>query len=91
VNPAIGSAGYHLSPHAAPSQFSVFATCLAVRGDMAIHGPVGDVEHRIGGRKKLRLVSGEDIARTKLELPLADTDSLSRNTLARLRNDWIAT
>jgi hypothetical protein len=30
----------------------------------------------------LRLVSGEDVARTKLDLPLADTDSLSRNTLA---------
>jgi eukaryotic-like serine/threonine-protein kinase len=41
----------------------------------------------------LRLVSGEDVARTKLDLPLADTDSLSRNTLARLHkdldSDWI--
>ena len=37
--------------------------------------------------EKLRLVSGEDIARTKLDLPLADADSLSRNTLARLHND----
>jgi DNA-binding winged helix-turn-helix (wHTH) protein/Tfp pilus assembly protein PilF/TolB-like protein len=35
--------------------------------------------------EKLRLISGEDIARTKLEVPLADADSLSRNTLARLR------
>ena len=35
--------------------------------------------------EKLRLISGEDIARTKLELPLADADSLSRNTLSRLR------
>jgi len=34
--------------------------------------------------EKLRLVSGEDVARTKLDLPLADTDSLSRETLARL-------
>jgi len=43
--------------------------------------------------EKLRLVSGEDVARTKLDLPLADTDSLSRNTLARLHrdldSDWI--
>src|ERR1700689_5234784 len=37
--------------------------------------------------EKLRLVSGEDIARTKLDLPLADSDSLSRNTLARLHKD----
>jgi DNA-binding winged helix-turn-helix (wHTH) protein/tetratricopeptide (TPR) repeat protein len=43
--------------------------------------------------EKLRLVSGEDVARTKLDLPLADTDSLSRDTLARLHrdldSDWI--
>jgi DNA-binding winged helix-turn-helix (wHTH) protein/tetratricopeptide (TPR) repeat protein len=43
--------------------------------------------------EKLRLVSGEDVARTKLDLPLADTDSLSRNTLLRLHkdlnSDWI--
>ncbi len=37
--------------------------------------------------EKLRLVSGEDIARTKLDLPLADADSLSRTTLARLHKD----
>jgi TolB-like protein len=37
--------------------------------------------------EKLRLVSGEDIARTKLELPLADADSLSRNTLAQLHKN----
>jgi eukaryotic-like serine/threonine-protein kinase len=37
--------------------------------------------------EKLRLVSGEDIAHTKLDLPLADTDSLSRNTLARLHQN----
>jgi eukaryotic-like serine/threonine-protein kinase len=37
--------------------------------------------------EKLRLVSGEDIARTKLDLPLADTDSLSRNTLAQLHKN----
>ncbi len=37
--------------------------------------------------EKLRLVSGEDISRTKLDLPLADADSLSRDTLARLHKD----
>src|SRR5271155_3412950 len=37
--------------------------------------------------EKLRLVSGEDIARIKLDLPLADADSLSRNTLQRLHKD----
>jgi tetratricopeptide (TPR) repeat protein/TolB-like protein len=37
--------------------------------------------------EKLRLVSGEDVARTKLDLPLADTGSFSRDTLARLHKD----
>jgi len=37
--------------------------------------------------EKLRLVSGEDIARAKIDLPLAETDSLSRNSLARLHTD----
>jgi DNA-binding winged helix-turn-helix (wHTH) protein/tetratricopeptide (TPR) repeat protein/TolB-like protein len=37
--------------------------------------------------EKLRLVSGEDVARTKLDLPLGDADSLSANTLARLHKD----
>jgi eukaryotic-like serine/threonine-protein kinase len=37
--------------------------------------------------EKLRLVSGEDIARTKLDLPLADADSLSRDTLAQLHKN----
>jgi len=37
--------------------------------------------------EKLRLISGEDIGRTKLELHLADADSLSRDTLARLRKN----
>ena len=37
--------------------------------------------------EKLRLVSGEDIARTKLDLPLADSDSLSRETLSRLHKN----
>jgi DNA-binding winged helix-turn-helix (wHTH) protein/tetratricopeptide (TPR) repeat protein/TolB-like protein len=37
--------------------------------------------------ERLRLVSGEDIARTKLDVPLADADSLSRETLARLHKN----
>jgi eukaryotic-like serine/threonine-protein kinase len=37
--------------------------------------------------EKLRLVSGEDISRIKLELPLGDTDSLSRDTLSRLHKN----
>jgi eukaryotic-like serine/threonine-protein kinase len=37
--------------------------------------------------EKLRLVSGEDIARTKRDLPLGDADSLSRNTLAQLHKN----
>ncbi len=37
--------------------------------------------------EKLRLVSGEDIARAKLDLPLADADSLSRDTLGRLHKN----
>jgi eukaryotic-like serine/threonine-protein kinase len=37
--------------------------------------------------EKLRLVSGEDIARAKLDLHLPDADSLSRVTLARLHGD----
>jgi eukaryotic-like serine/threonine-protein kinase len=35
----------------------------------------------------LRLVSGEDIARAKRELPLADEDTLAKATLARLREN----
>jgi len=37
--------------------------------------------------EKLRLVPGEDVARAKHELPLADADSLSRDTLSRLRQN----
>jgi DNA-binding winged helix-turn-helix (wHTH) protein/Tfp pilus assembly protein PilF/TolB-like protein len=39
------------------------------------------------GGEKLRLVSGEDIARAKLDLSLTDIDSLSQSTLARLHKD----
>jgi eukaryotic-like serine/threonine-protein kinase len=37
--------------------------------------------------EKLRLVPGEDIARTKLDLPLADAATLSRSTLGRLHTE----
>ncbi len=35
----------------------------------------------------LRLISGEDVARAKSELPLLDVDSLAKPTLQRLRTD----
>ena len=41
----------------------------------------------LAGGGELRLVSGEDVARAKRELPLADDDSLAKATLQRLRND----
>jgi eukaryotic-like serine/threonine-protein kinase len=41
----------------------------------------------LAGGGELRLVSGEDVARAKSELPLADEDSLAKATLQRLRND----
>ncbi len=36
---------------------------------------------------ELRMVSGEDVARAKSELPLTDEDSLAKSTLKRLRVD----
>jgi eukaryotic-like serine/threonine-protein kinase len=36
--------------------------------------------------ERLRVLSGEEVARTKLELKLADTDALARDTLARIRH-----
>jgi len=87
VNPAIGSAG-----SSQPARRSI-----AVLGFRNLSGRPEEtwlstalsemLSTELVAGEKLRLVSGEDIARTKLELPLADTDSLSRNTLARLRND----
>jgi len=35
--------------------------------------------------EKLRTISGENVARMKIELALAETDSLARDTLARIR------
>lgn len=37
--------------------------------------------------EKLRLVSGEDVARAKISLPVGDADSLSKNTLSKLRSN----
>jgi eukaryotic-like serine/threonine-protein kinase len=36
---------------------------------------------------ELRLVSGEDVARARSELPLTDVDTLAKSTLLRLRTD----
>jgi DNA-binding winged helix-turn-helix (wHTH) protein/tetratricopeptide (TPR) repeat protein len=44
-----------------------------------------NTELATGGR--LRLVSGEDVAQAKRDLPLTDEDSLARTTLARLRTN----
>ncbi|HEY1676924.1 MAG TPA: tetratricopeptide repeat protein [Candidatus Sulfotelmatobacter sp.] len=41
----------------------------------------------LAGGGELRMVSGEDVARAKSELPLADEDSLAPSTLQRLRLD----
>src|SRR6185503_243280 len=35
--------------------------------------------------ENLRLVPGEDVARMKMDLPLADVDSLARDTLQRVQ------
>ena len=37
--------------------------------------------------EELRLVSGEDVARAKINLPLAEADSLSKDTLAKLHKN----
>jgi DNA-binding winged helix-turn-helix (wHTH) protein/TolB-like protein len=42
------------------------------------------VSTELAAGEKLRLISGEDIAYSKINLPIADADSLSRNTLAGL-------
>jgi len=39
----------------------------------------------LGAGGKLRIIAGENVARTKLELGLGNVDSLARDTLARLR------
>ena len=41
----------------------------------------------LSASNSLRLISGEDVARARRELPLADEDTLSRATLERLRNN----
>jgi len=94
---------FHRVPPANPAAISSTGTPAAVRRSIAVLGfrnlsgrpeegwistalaEMLSVELEAG--EKLRLVSGEDIARTKLDLPLADADSLSRNTLARLHKD----
>jgi DNA-binding winged helix-turn-helix (wHTH) protein/tetratricopeptide (TPR) repeat protein len=85
--PAISSTGVHL-----PARRSV-----AVLGFRNLSGRPEEgwlstalaemLSTELEAGEKLRLVSGEDIARTKLDLPLADADSLSGSTLARLHKD----
>jgi DNA-binding winged helix-turn-helix (wHTH) protein/TolB-like protein/predicted negative regulator of RcsB-dependent stress response len=85
--PAISSSGMHL-----PARRSV-----AVLGFRNLSGRPEEgwlstalaemLSTELEAGEKLRLVSGEDVARTKLDLPLADADSLSRDTLARLHKD----
>ena len=41
----------------------------------------------LAGGGELRMVSGEDVARAKSELPLRDEDSLGKSTLQRLRTN----
>ena len=41
----------------------------------------------LGAGGGLRMISGEDVARAKRELPLTDEDSLARGTLQRLRTN----
>ncbi|MGA2423444.1 MAG: protein kinase [Terriglobales bacterium] len=45
------------------------------------------VNTELAAGEKLRLVSGEDIARTKLDLSLTDTGTFSKDTLARMRKN----
>jgi DNA-binding winged helix-turn-helix (wHTH) protein/tetratricopeptide (TPR) repeat protein len=101
---ALGIWGWHVSHHAT-SAASARATrrSIAVLGFRNLSGRPEEgwlstaiaemLSTELVAGEKLRLVSGEDVARTKLDLPLADTDSLSRNTLARLHkdldSDWI--
>src|SRR5580698_2262071 len=101
---ALGLWGWHATHHLAPAP-SVRATrrSIAVLGFRNLSGRPEEgwlstaiaemLSTELVAGEKLRLVSGEDVARTKLDLPLADTDSLSRNTLARLHkdlnSDWI--
>ena len=54
---------------------------------MAFPRLLGNAEHGTWGRRRLRMVSGEDVARAKRELPLTDEDSLARGTLERLRTN----
>src|SRR6185295_8643938 len=39
----------------------------------------------LGAGGRLRLIAGENVARTRLALGIGDVDSLARDTLARLR------
>jgi eukaryotic-like serine/threonine-protein kinase len=93
---------FHRAPPANPTAIPTSGTPIAARRSIAVLGfrnLSGRPEEawlstalaemlstELEAGEKLRLVSGEDIVRTKLDLPLA-ADSLSRNTLARLHKD----
>jgi DNA-binding winged helix-turn-helix (wHTH) protein/tetratricopeptide (TPR) repeat protein len=100
---AVGAALYlsHSSSRQAPN--AVEARSLTIRRSVAVLGfrnlpgraednwlssafaEMLNTELATGGG--LRLVSGEDVAQAKRDLPLTDEDSLARTTLARLRTN----
>jgi eukaryotic-like serine/threonine-protein kinase len=70
---------------------------VAIIGFRNLHGHAEDnwlssafaemLNTELGANGALRMVSGEDVARAKRELPLTDEDSLAQATLKRLRTD----
>jgi DNA-binding winged helix-turn-helix (wHTH) protein/tetratricopeptide (TPR) repeat protein len=70
---------------------------VAVIGFRNLHGHPEDnwlspafaemLNTELGADGALRMISGEDVARAKRELPLTDEDSLAQATLKRLRTD----
>jgi eukaryotic-like serine/threonine-protein kinase len=70
---------------------------VAVIGFRNLHGHPEDnwlssafaemLNTELGANGALRMISGEDVARAKRELPLTDEDSLAQATLKRLRTD----
>jgi eukaryotic-like serine/threonine-protein kinase len=101
---ALGFWGWHATHHPTPApQVRATRRSIAVLGFRNLSGRPEQnwlstaiaemLSTELVAGEKLRLVSGEDVARTKLDLPLAETDSLSRNTLMRLHkdldSDWV--
>lgn len=94
---ALGVRGWHATHHASPAIPVHTRRSIAVLGFHNLSGRPEEgwlsaalaemMSTELVAGEKLRLVSGEDVARVKLDLPLADADSLSRGTLARLHQD----